>query len=231
MLKISICDDERAQREYLTTLIRKWAVANEITIRLSDYESAEAFLFAYENDSDILILDIQMKEMDGVTLAKKIRARNKEVQIIFVTGYMDYIADGYDVEALHYLIKPATEEKLFAVLNRATEKLERNEQALLVQHDGMNTRVPLYEISHLEVRHNHVTIFGMEEYVIKKTLNELEKELSHDSSFFRVGRSFIVNLRYIKKCSKTEIYMKNGAIIPLPRGMHSVLNRAMIQRL
>jgi len=230
MLKISICDDERTEREYITTLIRKWSTAQELDIRLSAYESAESFLFAYEDDSDILVLDIQMKEMDGVTLAKKIRARNKEIQIIFVTGYMDYIADGYDVEALHYLIKPATEEKLFTILNRAKDKLVRNERALLVNHDGMNTRIPLYEITYLEVRHNHVTIFGEAEYVVKTTLNELEKQLS-DSNFFRVGRSYIVNLRCIKKCSKTEIHMKSGAIIPLPRGMHSALNQAMIERL
>jgi len=231
MLKITICDDERALRDYHTALIRKWAAEQNQSIRIFDYDSAEAFLFASENDTDILILDIQMKEMDGVTLAKKIRARNKEIQIIFVTGYMEYIADGYEVEALHYLIKPATEEKLFAVLNRATEKLKRNEQALLVNHDGMNTRIPLYEISHLEVRHNHVTIFATTEYVVKTTLNELEKELANDSNFFRIGRSYIVNLRYVKKCSKTEIFLKNGTAIPLPRGMFSILSRAMIDRL
>jgi len=232
MIKISICDDERTVREYLATISRKWAAAQELDICLSNYESAEDFLFAYEeNVTDILLLDIQMKQMDGVTLAKKIRAINKEIQIIFITGYMDYIADGYDVEALHYLLKPVTEEKLTSILNKAKEKLRRNERVLFVNHNGTSTRIPFYEIQYLEVRHNYVTIYAEAEYTIKITLNELEKELANDNNFFRTGRSYIVNLRYIKKCSRSEIHLKNNTIIPLPRGWYEALNQAMIKRL
>jgi len=105
MLNIVLCDDENAEVDYLTGLVRKWAAMQELCINISDFPSAESFLFAYEDDKavDILLLDIQMGGMDGVALAKKVRASNKEVQIIFITGYMEYIADGYDVEALHYL--------------------------------------------------------------------------------------------------------------------------------
>jgi DNA-binding LytR/AlgR family response regulator len=229
MLNITICDDERTEREYLQTLTRKWAA--DCPIHLREYGCAESFLFAYEEDksTDILLLDIQMKKMDGVTLAKKIRAGNKEIQIIFVTGYMDYIADGYDVEALHYLLKPVTEEKLFAILDRAKDKLARNERALFVTHGGMKTRIPLYEIRCVEVRHNYVTIYAEAEYTVKMTLNEIEKEC--DDSFFRAGRSYIVNLRCIKKCSKSEIHLKDGMVIPLSRGLYDALNRAMIERL
>ena len=231
MINFVICDDEGAEREYLTALVRKWAGDKDIKIR--EFDSGEAFLFQYEDDkpADILLLDIQMKKIDGVTLAKKIRAKDKEVQIIFVTGYMDYISDGYDVEALHYLLKPVTEEKFFAILNRASEKLVRNQFALYVSHMGMAVRIPFYQIRYLEVRHNHVTIFADEEYVAKTTLNELEKELVKDDVFFRVGRSYIVNLRSVKKCTKTEIYLAGGEVIPMPRGVYTAINKAMIERL
>ena len=87
-LKIVICDDEHAQRETLRACVKDWAKTQGINITFSEYENAEKYLFNYEEDvADILLLDIQMGEMDGVTLAKKIRAVNKEVQIIFITGF------------------------------------------------------------------------------------------------------------------------------------------------
>lgn len=231
MISISVCDDERAEITYLTELVRKWAASINIDIRVTQHESAENFLFAYENnkETEILLLDIQMGGMDGVTLAKKIRETNKKVQIIFITGYMDYIADGYDVEALHYLLKPVTNDKLIAVLDRAMEKLARNEHALLINHIGENIRLPLYEIRYLEVFRNYVTIHADIEYTVKKTLGELEKEL--DDYFFRAGRSYIINLKYIRKTTKTEVYLANGIVIPLSRGLYNTLNRAMIEKL
>jgi len=227
---IVICDDERAEVDYLSALVKKWASHNGVEVQLNDFPSAESFLFAYEGQhTDILLLDIEMGAMDGVSLARKVRKSNKEVQIIFVTGYMEYIADGYEVEALHYLLKPVSEEKLNAVLNRALEKLARNEKALIVSHGGENIRIPLYEIRYLEVLHNHVTIYAEEPYRVKKTLAALEQEL--DNRFFRAGRSFIVNLRFVRKSTKTEIHMTDGTIIPLPRGLYNALNQAIISRL
>jgi DNA-binding LytR/AlgR family response regulator len=233
MLNITICDDERTEIEFLKKHVRKWAALQGIAIYISDFESAESMLFAYEDDksADILLLDIQMKGMDGVSLAKKIRISNKEIQIIFVTGYMDYISDGYDVEALHYLLKPVSEDKLFLILNRAVQRLKRNDQSLLIKHDGISTRIPFHEIRYLEVHHNYVTIHADTECTVKSTLNELEKKLAGDNYFFRVSRSYIINLRYLKKCSRSEIHMKDGAIVPLPRGMYDALNRAIIERL
>ena len=231
MLKIAICDDERAEIAYLAGLVREWACGRGVDARILDFANAESFLFAYEDDSsaDILLLDIQMGGMDGVALAKAIRKANKEIQIVFVTGYMEYIADGYDVEALHYLLKPVTEEKLFAVLDRAMAKLARNERALYISHAGENTRIPLYEIRYIEVFHNYATIHATSDHMVRKTLVELEKEL--DDGFFRTGRSHIVNLRYVRKITKIEAFLSDGAAIPLSRGSYEALNRAMIERL
>jgi len=231
MINFVICDDERAEIIYLSMLVRKWAKERDIDMCISDYESAESFLFTYEDNkaADILLLDIKMSGMDGVSLAKKIRGTNREIQIIFITGYMEYIADGYDVEALHYLLKPVTNEKLTATLDRAVEKLARNERVLFISHAGENTRIPLYEIRYLEVLHNYVTIHADINYTVKKTLGELEKDL--DDNFFRTGRSYIVNLRYIRKTAKTWIYLMDGTVIPLSRRLYEALNRAVIERL
>lgn len=130
--KIAICDDLATDRNYLSSLCEIWGRHNCYRIQISEFTSAENFLFHYaeKKDFDILLLDIEMGAMDGVTMARKLRQDNHTVQIIFITGYADYISDGYEVDALHYLMKPLQEEKFFTVLDRAVTKLIKNEKVL-----------------------------------------------------------------------------------------------------
>ena len=231
MYHFTICDDEQVQQEANKSLLMQWAKDQGITVEITCYSSAEAFLFHYETDKscEVLLLDVEMGAMDGVTLAKKVRQGNKEIQIIFITGYMDYIFDGYEVEALHYLMKPVSAENLFPVLDRAVKRLEDNAKVLLVKHHDESVRIPLYEICYLEVMGNYVTIYADGEYKIKATLTYFEKEL--DDLFLRIGRSYIVNLKRIRKVSKGELTLMNGVVLLLPRGAEKIVNKAIIERL
>lgn len=228
-IRVALCDDEEPVREYLGRLLEEWKERQNDQLQIEYFESAESFLFQYEEDKrwQLLILDIEMGKMNGVELAKKVREHNKEVQILFVTGYMDYISDGYEVEALHYLLKPVTKEKLFSVLDRARERMQTSEKALFLQGSDEAVRIPYYEIRYVEVQHNYVTIHAAEDYTIKKTLSELEEELG--DGFFRTGRSFLVNLKCVKRITKKEVSLKDGMVIPLSRGMYEKINRAMIR--
>jgi len=228
--RIAICDDNQADIGYLLDIVKKWEKEQQLELKIDTFSSAEAFLFYYaENKTyDMLLLDIEMEKMDGVTLARTIRKENETVQIIFITGYSEYIAEGYEVAALHYLMKPVREEKLKEVLNRAKEKLKKNERVLNVEIAGEMVRIPCYEIRYLEVRQNYVTIHGKEEYTVKRTLGEFEQEL--DERFFRVGRSYILNLTCISRVTKSTVFLADGTEIPLPRGQYEPLNRAIILR-
>ena len=226
--KIAICDDSHADSDYITTLVKKWA--KDRIIQIETYTSAEAFMFNYaeEKDFDILLLDIEMGKMDGVTMAKAIRQDNESVQIVFITGYSEYIADGYDVAALHYLIKPVKKEQLWSVLDRAAERLKKNEKELLLKTADETVVMPVREIRYLDVQQNYVTVHGKVDVTVKRTLGEFEKEL--DERFFRLGRSYIVNLTCVRRISKTEVILTDGSAIPLPRGQYDALNRAIIAR-
>lgn len=227
--KIAVCDDSPVDRKYVTSVTEKWAEEHQHTIHISTFTSGEHFLFSYEEekDFDILLLDIEMEEMDGVTMAKKLRKDNDTVQIIFITGYSDYIEEGYEVAALHYLMKPLKEEKFFQVLDRAVEKLQKNERVLNLDIAGGMVRIPIHQIRYLEVRGNYVTIHGKEEYVVKMSLGEVEKLL--DERFYRAGRSVIVNLTCVSCVTKKDIFLDDGSDIPLPRGAYDGVNRAIIQ--
>ena len=218
-------------RDHLSHLVRQWAGRSGQQLQISEFPSAESFLFRYAEESDfqILLLDIEMGMMDGVAMARKLRPQNHTIQIVFVTGYSDYIAEGYEVEALHYLLKPLKEEKLFAVLDRAVEKLHRNEQVLNLEIGGEMIRIPVYQIYYIDVQGNYITIHGKEDYVVRKTLGELADMLVEDERFFRVGRSAIVNLSCICKVTKKDIYLTNGMMVPLPRGAYEKVNQAIIR--
>ena len=226
--KIAVCDDSDADRDYVLSMVRGWAACAGHAVQIDAFPSAESFLFRYaeESDYDILLLDIEMGAMDGVTMAKELRKSNDTVQIIFITGYSDYISEGYEVAALHYLMKPVQEEKLWSVLGRAAEKLAKNETVLKLEAGGEMVRVPIYQIRYADVCGNYVTVHAQTEVTVKMPLGELEKQL--DERFYRVGRSALVNLTQISRVTRTEICLSDGTALPLPRGAYEGVNRAII---
>ena len=225
-------DDDPRDAEYLASLVREWAGERGEDLDLALYPSAEAFLFAYESDRrlSLLFLDVEMPGLNGVELAKRVREGNREVKIVFVTGYSDYILEGYDVAALHYLVKPLSREKLFQVLDRARKEIAEDDRALyLRERDGV-VRIPLREILYAEVYHNDVTIHAREVHQRRMTLGELEKELSPGAGFFRIGRSYLLNLAFVSRTARGEVTLTDGTRLPLPRGQYELLNRAIIER-
>ncbi|MDO5401076.1 MAG: LytTR family DNA-binding domain-containing protein [Eubacteriales bacterium] len=226
--KIAICDDCPEDARFVEGFVRSWAAMRGAGIQLDVFSSAEQFLFHYAEvkDYDIALLDVEMGDMDGVTLAKRLRRENETVQIIFVTGYSDYISEGYEVAALHYLMKPVNGEKLLAVLDRAAVKLQKNERVLTFEVGGEVLRVPVYQIRWAQVQSNYITVHAKAPFTVKMPLGELEKQL--DERFCRVGRSAIVNLTCISRVTKTDIYLEDGDSLPLPRGAYEKVNRAII---
>ena len=225
---IAVCDDSPEDRDYVAGLAGRWARARGYEWKLAQFPSAESFLFQLgEERWDILLLDVEMGRMDGVSMARELRKANDTTQIVFVTGYDQYIAEGYDVAALHYLLKPVGEEKLFAVLDRAAAAVKKSERTLALELPGETLRVPLRQIRYAEVRGNYVTVHARGEYTVKKPLSVLEEELGE--GFYRLGRSSVVNLRWISRVTKVDVYLNDGTVLPLPRGSYQGINRAIIE--
>lgn len=227
-MKLVICDDNPADIDYITGLIDVWKRQAGTAVEILSFPSAEALLFAWEEnrDMDILLLDIEMGKMSGVELAKHLRQAGARMQIVFITGYMDYIAEGYDVEALHYLLKPVTQERLSQVLDRARSRITKREHMLHLTLQSGVVRLPVYEIRYLEVMRNYTTIHASKDYSVKRSLNDLEGEL--DESFYRIHRSFIVNLRFVRRVTRTDVILKDGTALPLSRKRYEGLNQALI---
>lgn len=229
--QFAVCDDRPEDSRLVARLASRWARQAGAEAEIESFPSAEAFLFRYEEkkDFDVLLLDIEMTGMDGVELARTVRRDNEAVQIVFITGYSDYIAEGYEVSALHYLMKPVNEEKFHQVLTRAVGRLARNEPFLTLELPGETVRVPLPEIRYLDVQQNYATVHAGRDYTLKRPLAEFEAAL--DRRFFRAGRSCIVNLTCIRRVTRAEAELTTGERIPLPRGQYEKLNQAIIRQI
>lgn len=227
--RIAVCDDNPIDAAYVEKLLNIWAHERGIYVSVETFPSAEAFLFCYEEDKafDFLLLDIEMGAMDGVALAKRVRREDEALQLIFITGYSDYITQGYDVSALHYLLKPVNREKFFDVLDRGMERWNRNQKFLNLELSGETVRVPLREIRYLDVCRNYVTIHGKKDYTVKRSLREFEHQL--DTGFCRAGRSLILNLSFVRRVTRTEVYLSDQTVLPLPRGAYETVNREIIR--
>ena len=229
-LKIAICDDEANQIEYLTDVVTTWAKKNRHAVEIKSYSAAKSLLFDYceEKDFDIFLLDIEMPGMSGVELAKAVRKENATVQIVFITGYYEYFSDGFDVSALHYLIKPADERKLMPVLDRAVSNLTYRQRSVLLTSPEGDRKVSLADIEYVESENVHVavhTVSGV--YRSRISLAKFAEQL--DETFIKVHRSYIVNLKYVKKITRTDITMVSGDLVPISRGMYDEVHAALIK--
>ena len=229
-LKIAICDDEANQIEYLSGVVTTWAKKNRHAVEIKPYSAAKSLLFDYceEKDFDILLLDIEMPGMSGVELAKAVRKENATVQIIFITGYYEYFSDGFDVSALHYLIKPADERKLMPVLDRAVSNLTYRQRSVLLTSPEGDRKVSLADIEYVESENVHVAVHTASGvYRSRISLAKFAEQL--DETFIKVHRSYIVNLKYVKKITRTDITMVSGDLVPISRGMYDEVHAALIK--
>lgn len=231
-LKIAICDDDISQREYLTGTVAEWVKRHRHLAEVRQYADAKSFLFDYLEDKgfDILLLDIEMPEMNGIELAKAVRRENSTVQIVFITGFYEYFSDGFDVSALHYLIKPADERKLFTVLDKAVDNLAyRQRSVLLVTAEG-EVKVSLADILYIESENVYIIVHTVHgDYRTRMALTKFSEQL--DETFFKVHRSFVVGLKYVKKITRTEVTVTNGDAIPISRGLYDEVHAALIKYL
>lgn len=228
--KAAICDDEASERQYLSDLVQGWAKKGGHRVQISVFSGAEAFLFQYEEekDFDLLLLDIEMGKMNGVELARKVREKNAGVQILFITAYPDFISEGYEVSALHYLMKPLKEEKLFEVLDRALANLDKKERYEIFRVNGEAFRIPVSEIVSVEAFSHYVEVVTKAgTYQIDETISGMEERLGE--GFVRCHRSYLAALGYIKRITRTEVEMDTGAEIPLSRRRYDAVNQAFIR--
>ena len=227
---IAICDDEVCELKIISRLVKKWAGTEGYTCELFTFPSAEAFLFEYENQKafDLLLLDIEMKELSGLDLAKRIRTDGNRAEIVFITSHFEFAGEGYEVDALHYLVKPVAEQRLSAVLSKAANRLFSEPPSIIIKTEGSMVKLYQADILYVEAFLHYLVLCTKHgEYRIKESLSSFEERLS--CGFFRIHRSYLVSLNYVTKITRTSVCVENGRELPLARGKYDAVNRAFIE--
>ncbi len=229
-MRIAVCEDEEAQRKLLHNCLMEWAGKNKVTLETVSFENGESFLFAWEDDwnYDLLIFDIEMGEINGMELAARIRKQNEEIPILFVTGYDRYMAQGYDVWAINYLLKPVQKEKLFGVLDRL--KVRVPEEKLMFRSEKGSISIKLSNIWYIEARaHRCILYTEDEEYVISSSIGDMERCLRSHGTFVQCHRSYLVNVQHICAVAKSELVLDDKRRLPVSRSIsrfqEKLLNR------
>ena len=227
--RVAIVDDSITDAEFVQGILNSWADLWQKNIQVVVFPSAESFLFRYAEDKDwdILLLDIEMGAMDGITMAKKVRQDNESVQMVFITGFADYISEGYEVSALHYLMKPVKQDKLFAVLDRAVASLQKTERVILLPVGGEMLRLPVGQVQYVEAFSHTVSIVTVADTIrVKMPISEVERLLG--DGFVRCHRSYLVGLKHIARLSRTEVILDSGKSLPLSRGAAPLVHKAFV---
>lgn len=230
-MKVAICDDEKSGQQLLCKYVKEWAAGKGQQAQLHCFDSAENFLFSWEDEKDytVLILDIEMGRMNGMELAGKIRETDGDIPILFVTGYDEYMQSGYDVAALHYLMKPVNKAKFFSVLDKLP--VERREaEKIFFQMDAGNLSLPLEEIWYVEADGHRCALHTRDGVMLlKESIGSVENRLTGYGDIIKCHRSYLVNLRHVSAVLKEELVLDNQEKVPLSRKLRKAANDAFIR--
>ncbi len=218
MIRIILCDDNQVFLESLRVAIRAILKKNKTESVIHTFASAEAIPASLLPIADIFFLDIDFvdKKYTGIDIAKKVRNVNETAVIIFVTNYIEYAPEGYEVQAFRYVLKSEVHSKLERFLQQALEKLQVVQETIILNISGETIVLPLADILYIESQAHTAVIYTQvpgtsksKEYKLYATLTSLERQLE-SQGFLRIQKSFLVNMRRIQKYQCTEAILDTG---------------------
>lgn len=234
-MKYIVCDDEQFQMDILCKYIHEYAQAHHLEIEILKYTDCDNLWWDLQNGlvADLLLLDIQMENMTGIELARKMRQAHLNHLICFISGVKDFVFEGYDVDALAYLLKPYEKDQLFKILDKAIKQLHISDEFSII-----SSKKEVYKIYHRDVigveALGHETkiylrsdgMSGETTIIIKQSIREV-LEMLH-MPLLQIHRSFAVNMKNIVRVTKKDCIGEDGIQFPIARGNYEMCMQEFI---
>ncbi len=217
MINIAIVEDDGEEADRLYSFLEQYRVEHQRELQIHRFSTVSSFETSFSSQYELIFLDIELPDGNGMNLARRIREKDTGVVLLFITHLAQYAIDGYTVSALDYILKPIEYPSLALKLNRAMIRIRNNRQEYLTLRSGNSTvRVSTSELKYIEIYKHHIryhlTETTLESYGI---LSKVEESLPK-KGFFRCSNSFIINLRFIDRFDSANVYIQD-VCIPVSR--------------
>lgn len=230
MIKIAICDDEEYYRNFLKKQISAYMRKRLLCFTIEIFNDGKAFidLGVAILEYDIVFLDIDMKEMDGIKTGKKIREFSRSINIVFVTAFISYSLEGYTVNAIRYILKNSNNFSgiLTECMDTILEKMNHKSETVKYWFIEGGKEIDVEKILYVESRLHKLTFYvtGSEilTYSLYKKMDEIEQDLEH-YGFVRVHQSYLVNMKYVRAVKHYTVTLDNGMDILVSRSKYKVV--------
>lgn len=217
IMNIAICDDEKQICELLKDKIQKFYFEKSIEFKIQTYASGNDFVNGDFNKTDVVFLDMDMPGKNGMETAKEIRKNNKEMLIIFLTAYSEFVFESFKVDALRYLVKPVKKHELEETLVAIEQKLCEPEECFSFKFQNEIYSIKYTDIIYIEGMKNKIWIHCKgESYRWRGKMKEIS-ELLKEKGFFYIHQSYIINMNKIIKYNWQMVYLEGGYEIPISR--------------
>ena len=228
-MKIAICDDEPRFLNTATALLEHWGSTRGMTLEIYRFSNGDDLISALRSTCmDLLFLDVVMPLFNGIDTARELRSNNQNIPIIFLTSSKEFAVDSYEVKALNYLIKPISEEKLYAVLDEFLQSFNQPKEFFTAQTASGFCKIAVPDVAYLEARNKQVLVVRTNGTTIeiRESFSKCEEVGSIEKSFFKCHRSYIVNISHVEQFTKTQITMDNHAQLPISRNNYAPFKEA-----
>lgn len=213
MLRIAVVEDDKTYAAQLKEYLKRYEEQTKKRLSVTVFPDGEDIVTGYSADFDIILMDVEMTFMNGMTAAEKIREKDSEVIIIFITNMPQYAIQGYKVDVLDYVLKPISYFAFSQKIDRAVNRLKKKEKRwLTIPQKGGRMRINISRLCYVEVR-DHDMIYHCTdgEYVSKGTMKDAEEALEGEP-FFRCNRCYLVNLEYVENFQGSDVTVDRDVI-------------------
>ncbi|MBE6942419.1 MAG: response regulator transcription factor [Ruminococcaceae bacterium] len=229
---IAIAEDDPQCIRMLQDYLRRFGEKEGIALRVCAFSSGPELLDAYNPQWDLILLDIEMPLMDGLTVAKHIRRKDDRVMLMFITKMAQFAINGYEVAALDYVLKPVSYPMFHAKMKRvyAIWQVQRC-RSVVISCNGSARKLSLDQLYYIEVFSHTLTYHTVEgsfSATGSRTIRQLEQQLAADS-FFRCNQCYLINLKFVESIDGDRIHMTNGKKLSVSRGRRKEFLHALMR--